>query len=241
MLLPTGLVGGVFGARLNRFAARVSVDGRDALAHVPNSGRMTELLTAGAQVLLAPAPAGSGRRTAFDLALVSYQGRWVGVDSRLPPSLVVEAWRSGLLERLAGFDTVRREVRLGASRLDLLFQGPEGECYVEAKSVNLVEDGVALFPDAPTTRGARHLDELATAVASGGQAAAVFVVQRNDAAVLVPYVSADPAFADSMRRASEAGVALCALACEVTPTAITPVRVLPVRLAPEVPTRQEGS
>ena len=111
---------------------------------------------------------------------------------------------------------------------DLLFDGPGGACYVEAKSVNLVEDGVALFPDAPTTRGVRHLDELIRAVGEGSAAAIVFVVQRDDARSLRPHPTADPAFADALRRAVSRGVRALALACRFDGVGLEPVGMLPV-------------
>ena len=227
-------VEGTFVVRLNRFAADVLVDGRPALAHVPNSGRMTELLVEGASVMLHPAAANASRRTAYDLVAVRHAGRWVGVDSRMPPALAVDAWRSGMLRAFAGYTSVRREVRFGESRLDLLFEGPAGLAYVEAKSVNLVERGVGLFPDAPTTRGTRHLRELAEAVRQGHRAAVVFVVQRDDVRVLRPHADADPDFARTLGEVVVAGVEAYAIACTVSADAIAPARLVPVEVAPGV-------
>ena len=228
-----GLVEGRFFARRNRFAADVETGGVRCAAHVPNSGRMTELLVEGAPVLLRPAtarPNGSLRRTAFDLVMVSYRGRWVGIDARVPPGIVAEAWKRGLLLSLVAYTDLRHEVRYGESRLDLLLEGPPGRCYVEAKSVNLVEDGVALFPDAPTTRGVRHLRELARAVEEGHRGAVVFVVQRDDAQALSPNPTADPGFAAALRDVTDAGVEPYAIACTVTPRGLAPERLLPVLL-----------
>ena len=214
--------------RLNRFAADVEVDGRAALAHVPNSGRMEELMVAGAPVVLRPAPEGSTRKTAYDLTAISYAGRWVGVDARVPPGIVVDAWRSGVLDALAAYDNVRREVQYGASRLDLLFTGAPGLAYVEAKSVNLVEDGLALFPDAPTVRGARHLLELRAAVNEGHRAVVCFVIQRDDVCLLRPYAAKDPLFAETLATVTREGVEAYAIVCESTPEGTTPVRLVPV-------------
>ena len=236
MRLPRGLVPGVFVARRNRFAADVTVDGQPAVAHVPNTGRMRELLVMGAPVLLRDAAETSGRRTRYDLLLVRAAGRWVGVDSRMPPALVVEAWRRGIIAPLGAYERVQREVQLGSSRVDLLFQGPKGDCYVEAKSVNLVEAGVALFPDAPTERGARHLGELTRRAAQGYAAAAVFVIQRDDAEALAPYTDADPAFARALYEAADQGVQMCAITCTVTRDRITPAQTVPVLLQWPLPT-----
>ncbi|MDA0799069.1 MAG: DNA/RNA nuclease SfsA [Chloroflexi bacterium] len=220
--------------RRNRFVANVLVDGRQEAAHVPNSGRMHELMVPGTEVVLRPAPAGTTRKTAYDLLAVRYADRWVGVDSRTPPSMVVEAWRSGVLPGFADYTDVRREVRYGGSRLDLLFSGAPGLAYVEAKSVNLVEDGVAMFPDAPTVRGARHLLELRDAVAEGHRAAACFVVQRDDARVLRPHAEKDPVFADTLARVVAEGVEAYAIACVTTPEGTTPVGLVPIEITPGV-------
>lgn len=230
MRFPVTLVPGVFVERRNRFVADVTVDSVPFLAHVPNTGRMRELMVPGHEVLLRPAADPSCRRTVYDLLMVKYQGHWVGIDSRTTPTLAIEAWQAGLLPALSPYTHVKREVKLGVSRLDLLLDGPPGLCYVEVKSVNLVEDGIALFPDAPTERGARHLGELAAAVRDGHQAAAVFIVQRDDATALAPLESADPVFANALRQAAEVGVGVYAIACETTSEGQTPLRQVPVLL-----------
>lgn len=220
--------------RRNRFVAEVEIDGSNALAHVPNSGRMTELMVPGTPVLLVPAPEGSERRTQFNLTAILYRERWVGVDSRMPPELIIEAWRAGLLPDLLEYTNVRREVTFGQSRLDLLFQGPHGLAYMEAKSVNLVEHRVAMFPDAPTVRGTRHLRELEKVLGEGHAAAVCFVVHRDDVDVLRPFAEADPAFAETLARVVEAGVAAYAIACSTTVEGQTPVRLVPVEVSPGV-------
>jgi sugar fermentation stimulation protein A len=227
----------VFGTlvqRCNRFVAEVLVSGCKALAHVPNPGRMHELMIPGTEVVLRPALEGIPRKTAYDLLAVHYAGQWVGVDSRIPPSMVVEAWRTGVLPCFAEYSEVRGEVRYGGSRLDLLFSGALGLGYVEAKSVNLVEDGIALFPGSPTIRGVRHLLELRDAVAEGHRAAVCFVIQRNDAYVLRPFAEKDPVFADTLARVVEQGVEAYALACMTMPEGTTPTRLVPIEINPGV-------
>ncbi|MCL4532077.1 MAG: DNA/RNA nuclease SfsA [Actinobacteria bacterium] len=226
MKLRGELVDGVFVQRLNRFAAMVEVDGRLLPAHLPNSGRMRELLVPGVEALVAARP--GPRKTAFDLLMVRHGERWVGVDSRLPSRLLEEALAAGLLE-LGPFDSIRREVPYGASRLDLLGLGPNGPCLIETKSVNLVQDGVALFPDAPTLRGTRHLEELRRAAESGQQAAVVFVVQRDDAASFRPFDSADPLFAATLRDVAKV-IGVLACCCEVSRGEICITRLIPVEL-----------
>jgi sugar fermentation stimulation protein A len=134
------------------------------------------------------------------------------------------------LEPFQGYDGCKREVRLGESRLDFRLSGPAGVEWVEVKSVTLVEDGIARFPDAPTLRGARHVRELAAAARGGGKAAVVFVIQRSDAQGFVPHDEADAAFGVALREAAGAGVGVYAWTCEVSLREIAIARQIPVEL-----------
>lgn len=212
------LVPGRFVRRDNRFRATVTVAGKKAWAHVPNSGRLGELFTPGRLVWLSPAGT-PGRKTAFDLKLVDFHSVLVSVDARLPNPLFAEALSSGRLPDYP-FPAVQREVRYGSSRLDFRLSGPDTTCWLETKSVTLVEDGIARFPDAPTSRGRRHLMELIEARESGDRAAVVFVIQRPDAEGFSPHESADPAFAETLRQAAAAGVEIRAYRCDVSRQAI---------------------
>lgn len=222
------LTAGVFVRRVNRFAALVSVSGADVLAHVANSGRLEELLAPGNPVLLTPIVGLEERKTHFDLTLVRIDGAWVSADARVPPALVREAFLERRLPPFTLYTALRQEVPLGASRIDLLLAprdaaglgGPDGACYVEVKSCTLVKGGDALFPDAPTLRGARHARELANAVKRGFRAAVVFVVQRPDARRFRPNDAADPAFGEALRAAVSSGVEAYAYSCRVTPESI---------------------
>ena len=151
-------------------------------------------------------------------------------DSRLPPRLVEEAFLEGRLEPFIGFHEARREVTFEESRFDLMLNGNDGICYVETKSVNLVEDSVALFPDAPTERGVKHLGTLIKAVEAGHRAVAFFVIQRPDAEAFRPHPTADPAFADALRKAQAHGVEVYAYSCRVTRREIAIHRRIPVML-----------
>ena len=198
-------------------------------AHLPNSGRMEELLVPGRSVVLAECPA-IHRKTRFDMLLVRYQGRWVSVDSRLPSALAAEALRQRALPAWERYGEVRREVTWGDSRFDLELRDGAHRCLVETKSVNLVEDGRALFPDAPTTRGVRHVRTLIEAVRAGLEAGVLFVIQREDAEVLSPFDAADPDFGRALREATAAGVTVLAYRCRVTPERITLGAPVPVEL-----------
>lgn len=227
MKLPH-LVPGRFLRRVNRFAATVTVGEKPALAHIANSGRLQELFTPGRSVWLAPAAAPQ-RKTAYDLKLVAFDSVLVSVDARLPNPLVEEALR---VNRLPGFryPEIRREVAYGASRLDFRLARNNGVCWVETKSVTLVERGVALFPDAPTDRGRKHLQELAGARQAGDRAAVIFVVQRPDALSFAPHPTADPAFPEALRLAAEGGVMVRAFVCQVSLEEISISREIPVEI-----------
>lgn len=227
MDLPGNLVEGRFKVRLNRFLALVELQGREVGVHVANSGRMRELLVPGFRVLIAPRP-GAHRKTAYDLALVDLGTTLTSADARLPNALVAEAFTQGRLPQFKNYSSILREVTFGESRLDLLLEGPPGLCYVETKSVTLVVDGVGLFPDAPTVRGAKHMHSLAQAVEAGHRAAVVFVVQRNDSQAFKPHDSADPDFGIALRESVAAGVEAYAYSCLVTETAVTLDRRLPI-------------
>ena len=224
------LVEGRFIKRLNRFAALVDVERREYLAHVPNSGRMGELLVPGFRVLLVPAPEGTNRKTSFDLALVDTGSALSSADARLPNKLVAEALHRKRMPQFASYPVTRAEQVFGESRLDFLLEGPGGQCYVETKSVTLVEDGVGLFPDAPTIRGVKHLRSLMAARAEGHQAAVVFVIQRADADAFAPHDVADPLLGATLREARDAGVAVWAYRCQVDERSIALADAIPVLL-----------
>ena len=229
MRLPP-LVASRFVERVNRFRVTISIEGTKVDAHLPNSGRLTELLTPGRACWVAPA-SGPGRKTAYDLRLVAYEGVLVSVDARLPNPLVAEALEGRRLEPFQASQQFEREVVLGKSRVDFRLQMPESPLWLETKSVTLVEEEIARFPDAPTTRGARHVRELMEAVGSGDQAAVVFVVQRPDAGCFAPHDHADPAFGRALRRASEAGVEVYAWNCCVTTERVSIAYRIPVDLS----------
>ena len=227
MQLGPGLVDGIFIRRLNRFAALVDVGGQEVMVHVANSGRMGEMLVPGYQVKLKPAW-GENRKTKFDLALVQMEDTLVSADARLPNALVAEALDSGTLPQFRAYEKVQREVTFGESRLDLMLEGDAGRCYVETKSVTLVVGGVGLFPEAPTSRGAKHMRSLEHAVESGHAAAVVFVVQRGDVISFTTNDCADPEFGRMFRNALAKGVRAYSYRCDVTESAITLSSPLPI-------------
>jgi sugar fermentation stimulation protein A len=213
------------------------VAGNPVWAHLPNSGRLGELLVPGRRVL-AIERSGAHRRTRYDLSLVEAVGepassppRWVSVDARLPNDLVEEALRHGQLEPLAGYPEVRREVPHGRSRIDFLLEAPDrAPCLVEVKSVTLVIEGLGCFPDAVTARGRRHLEELAHGLEDGYRAGVLFVIQRDDALGLRPHDESDPAFGATLREVARRGVEVWAYGCRVEAGQIEITHALPVHL-----------
>lgn len=205
------------------------MDGLEVTAHLPNSGRMTELLVSGQHVVVA-GKYGEHRKTAYDMILVDLGDGLVSVDSRLPSQVVEEALLSGTLAPFGHCGFVRREVVYGDSRLDFRVGANGREYLVEVKSVNLVEGKRALFPDAPTLRGARHLRTLVKAVREGYGAAVIFVVQREDASAFSPHEKADPDFGRALREAAEGGVGLYAYRCRLTREEIELSQEIPVIL-----------
>lgn len=224
------LVSGRFVRRVNRF--RVSVRTGEELvdAHLANSGRLSELLTPGRPCWLEPA-AKPHRKTDYDLKLVAYEGVLVSVDARLPNPLFAEALSEARLVPFQGCLGFEREVALDDSRIDFRLQMADGAFWVETKSVTLVEGGIALFPDAPTLRGRRHLAALVEAVRAGSQSAVVFIVQRSDARAFRPNAAADPRFAETLRRAADENLEVRAWTCSVSTEQITVTERIPVLLS----------
>ena len=229
MKLSPDLVEATFIRRLNRFAANLEVDGREVMAHLANSGRLGELLVPGYRMLLTPV-GGDHRKCPFDLALVDLGFTLCSADARLPNVLLAEAIESGRVAEFQGYSRVRREVTYGDSRLDMLLEGPGQSCFVETKSVTLVEDGLALFPDAPTLRGVKHLNSLIHAKEEGYRAAVVFVIQRSDAKEFSPHDVADPLLGETLRKAVGAGVEAFAYCCTVTRQEILLANRIPIKL-----------
>lgn len=216
-------------ARENRYRARVELDGRVIAAHVPNPGRMAELMLPGVRLQLV-AVAGEHRVTGHDVVAVEYGGRWVCIDNRLGGRLTRRALEGRAMPELLPYETVDREVRCGDSRLDFRLRGAGRTCWLELKSCTLVIDGCGRFPDAPTARGRRHLDELIRCRQAGDEAAVLFLVQRPDAVAIGANQATDPAFAAVLAQAVAAGVRAIAYTSSWSAAGLTLGHAIPVRL-----------
>jgi sugar fermentation stimulation protein A len=171
------------------------------------------------------------RKLHYTWELVQVNGLWVGINTGLPNKLTHEAIDNGIIRELAGYETIRPEVKYGEnSRIDLLLSGPPGLCYVEVKNVTLVKGDMALFPDAVTLRGQKHLHELMRMVQDGHRGVILFVVQRGDVCCLSPADAIDPEYGRLLRLAVNSGVEALAYQAEVHPREIVLARPLPVLL-----------
>jgi sugar fermentation stimulation protein A len=213
MILPP-LIPAEFVWRNSRFTAAVRVEGKPDQAHIANTGRLPGLLNPGVRVWLAAA-GNPKRKTRYDLKLVEHEGVLVSLDTRLPNYLFEEAARAGQLPEF-NYPEIKLEVKLGQSRIDAFLSGPEGVCWVETKSVTLVENKIGMFPDAPTSRGRKHLLELGQSLANGVRAAVVFVIQRPDAEIFSPHTTIDPEFSKVLAAVARKGVLVRAYRCEVS-------------------------
>lgn len=215
-----------FLSRPNRFIARVELEGQVLNVHVKNTGRCAELLRPGCTVYLQPGD-NPARKTPYDLIAVDKAGLLVNMDSAAPNQAVAEWLAAGGIGPL---DELRAEYKLGASRFDFFARRGEEKILMEVKGCTLEDGGFARFPDAPTLRGVKHLEELAAARRAGYEAAVCFLVQMEGMRYLEPNDVTHPQFGDALRRAAGAGVEVLAMECAVTPEELRVVRPLPVRL-----------
>jgi len=237
MRFATPLLRGHLVQRYKRFFADITLDsGETITAHTPNTGAMLTCKDPGSVAYVSRAD-NPKRKLAYTWELVQSGNALVGVNTALPNRLVEEAIVSRVIKELSGYDNIRREVRYGAnSRVDLLLehggsaQARRPPCYVEVKNVTLVRDGVGAFPDAVSTRAAKHMAELAAQVRLGNRAAVVFTVQREDCDVMTPADDIDPAYGAALRKAAADGVEVLAYQARVSLEEIVLARRLPVQL-----------
>lgn len=218
--------------RYKRFLADVEMDdGRLLTVHCPNSGSMSGCKEPGSPVLISLAD-NPKRKYPHTLEMVRVGATWVGVNTARTNGLVAEAISSGVVAELDGIETIRPEVKVSEkSRLDFLLTRGEEEIYLEVKNCSLALDRAAMFPDAVTTRGAKHLAELLTLRQTGCRAVVFFCVQREDVDYFSPAEYIDPVYAQALREVAAQGVEVLAYGAALNPEAITIVRSLPVFLA----------
>ena len=202
-------------------------DGREETVHVKNTGRCRELLLPGARVWLEGSE-NPKRKTAFDLVAVDRGGLLINMDAQAPNRVFAEWANTGAFR--PGLTLLRPETAWGGSRFDFYWEAGEHRGFVEVKGVTLERDGLALFPDAPTLRGVKHLEELAAARAAGYEAAVCFVIQMKGPRAFRPSDDTHPQFGAALRAAAAAGVEVLARDCLVTPDSLTLDAPVPVEL-----------
>ena len=228
---PQGCRIGRFIRREKRFFVSVELDGQEVKAHTNNTGTMLGLLRPGALVLLSPA-ANPDRKLKWTVeALGQGTGKsffWVGVNTSMPNRILAAFFEAGLLPWTQGYTKLKREAVNGESRLDGLFTGAGlPELWVECKNVTLVEDCEAAFPDAVTSRGAKHLQTLIRLKAEGARAAMLYVVQRPDGRCFRAADYVDPAYAEALAEAAACGVEIYPVVASVSEEGISYAGTLP--------------
>ena len=217
-----------FISRPNRFLGIIEHGGDKKECFIPNPGRMKELLVPGTKIYIQHKK-GVGRKTEYDLILVEHRNTLVSIDSRLPNILTADAIKEQTIKPFRGYNIKKAEYTRGDSRLDFLLEGEKGRIFVEVKSCTLVNGDVALFPDAPTKRGSKHLKNLENCLTEG-RAAMLIIVQRSDANVFSPNVVTDEVFAETLRRVSEQGVEVYAYTCKISLDEAIIMREIPIKL-----------
>lgn len=221
---------GRFLERPNRFIAYVEILGKKETVHVKNTGRCKELLTPGATVYVQKSD-NPKRKTQWDLIAVEKGERMINMDSQIPNKVVEEWIRGGNL--FPGATLIKPETTFGKSRFDLYIEVDGRKIFMEIKGVTLEEDGVVRFPDAPTERGVKHVEELAEAVKAGYEAYLFFVVQMKDVKYFAPNKKTHAAFGEAMKKAKEQGVNILAYECQVERDSIEITKEVPVILENE--------
>jgi sugar fermentation stimulation protein A len=220
-------VRGIFKKRINRFIAEVVVKDKIEQVHVANTGRLKELLVEDAEILLSDDEKPE-RKTKYTLRIVRYSNRWVSIDSQLPNRLIYEWLTDGTITNGNKACHYKREVKNGDSRFDLYCK--ELDQFIEVKGVTLVVEGVAMFPDAPTTRGVKHVNHLKNHVLQGGRGAIYFLIQRNDAIRFSPFYENDPEFGQALKDAHASGVEIRAFIMKITESAFVFEGEIPIAL-----------
>lgn len=204
---------GIFLSRPNRFIAEVEIDGKVEICHVKNTGRCKELLVTGARVFLEES-GNPMRSTKFDLVAVEKGDLLINMDSQAPNKVIYEWLSEGKF--FENVSLIKPECKFENSRFDLYVETDRDKIFCEVKGVTLEKDGVVMFPDAPTERGVKHINELISAAEQGYLAYIFFVIQMDRCEYFTPNAETHREFAEALKNASKRGVNIVALTCDVT-------------------------
>lgn len=219
------IISGTFLSRPNRFIAHVKINGETHICHVKNTGRCKELLIKGATVYLQKS-SNPARKTKYDLIAVQKGDLLINMDSAAPNKAADEYLR----KHFGDTALIKPEKTYGDSRIDFYVETGDEKWLIEVKGVTLEEQGRALFPDAPTERGVKHINELIKAVSEGYKACILFIIQMKGITVFSPNDITHPEFGAALRSAAKQGVQIKAIDCIVTPDSMTPDREIPIKL-----------
>lgn len=222
-LLPGTLI-----KRYKRFLADITLDSGDTITvHCPNSGSMTGCSTPGSRVFLSTSD-NPKRKYPNTLEMVQEGDTWIGVNTSITNKIVAEAIKEGIIKELLPFDHLKAEVKTSPkSRLDFMLMHGEDKTYLEVKNCSLAKDGIAMFPDAITVRGTKHLLELADLVEAGHRGYILFLVQRMDCEKFTPAVEIDKVYAKTLIEVEKKGVNILVYQTEVSSEKIEVKRRLP--------------
>lgn len=228
MRFPVTLTQGILLKRYKRFLADIQLpDGTILTAHCPNTGSMKGCSTPGSPVCLSRSD-NPKRKYPHTLEMVRENNTWIGVNTARTNNLVAEAIETNTIKELQDIDSLQREVKTSEkSRLDILVTRGEEKIYIEVKNCSLVENGCAMFPDAVTARGTKHLLELADLVRQGHQAIIFYLVQRLDAHTFQPAHHIDPLYSETLADVMAQGVQVLVYQAAVSPEGIEVVGGLP--------------
>lgn len=230
MKFQNELIKGSLIKRYKRFLADVELEnGEQITAHCTNSGSMKTCIEEGADVYLTPVN-DPKRKTKFTWEMIFINNSWIGVNTMVPNILAFDAIRNGEIEKLKGYTFVKREVKFGDSRFDIYAENEIEKCFVEVKNVTMKVGDSALFPDAVSSRGRKHLETLIEVKNSGIRAVMLYVIQRMDVEYFGLAEEIDPDYASSLRKAIKNGVEVIAVQAEVDPERIEIVRELNIKL-----------
>lgn len=218
------IVKGKFISRPNRFVATVEIDGKVEAVHVKNTGRCAELLIPGADVYLSPSDS-TERKTKYDLVSVKKGDFLVNMDSQIVNG-VAEEWLTSLFPCAL----IKREVTFGKSRFDFYIENGKDKIFVEAKGVTLENEGVVSFPDAPTERGVKHLNELISAKKQGYSCYVLFIVQMEGVKYFTPNYKTHKEFGEALKHARNEGVNILCVECKIYEDEIIPSKEIEIRL-----------